>query len=808
MTPENTFNDSMLEQALQELRAADPGDVAVAAAADRGWARLSAAVAGAADGEAIRGCEGFQALIPDFKAGRLSEDRATLLRDHLHECVACRRVYEGRVAVMPARPVVRKSTFNVRWAAAAAVIAAAGISVWLAYDRFGEPTGHAVIQSVNGTLFEVSAGGIHALAAGQPLPEGVELRTAKDSTAMLELRDGSVVELRERSSLTTAHSAADLTVRLGRGSIIVQAAHRRKSHLYVETGDCRVAVTGTVFGVTSGVKGSRVSVVQGEVHVTQNNTDRVLHPGDQTVTTAELEPESVKEDISWSRNRDRYTQQLAALRNGVGQIHLPDLRYSSSLLDRLPANTAFYASIPNLAGYLANAEAIFRQKMDRNPELSGLLPRHAAGALAIVEKLRAASEYLGSEIAIVVTRSPKGDVDAPLFFAEVKRDGFADFLKAQGLPLPLQSRNGLVVFGPVADAVNRFAPALDNASGSFRGTPFYNRIADVYHEGAGILFAADLGAEGPATGRYFIAEQKEVNHQMEASASLGFAGERSGMAAWLAAPAPMGSLEFISQDATVVAAFIAQRPAAVVEALGNLFHQNLAVGSDFASALGGEVAVSLDGPAFPVPSWKLVAEVYNPARVQAALQNHAAAYNAEAVKTGHRSLELGQETVSGRTFYSIGLSGAGPLAEAHYTFADGYLIAAPTRDLVSRALQVRTTGLSVSHASKFTSMTPRDRHADFSALLYENLGTTLAPLAGFAGLLGPINKQQQETLQRLGNVKPTMIAAYGEPDRITVAGNSNVLGEALTNFMSGNVAGLVGSMVPMQQFIGAVPQRR
>ena len=35
--------------------------------------------------------------------------------------------------------------------------------------------------------------------AGQPLPDGVELRTAKDSDAMLKMRDGSTVELRERS---------------------------------------------------------------------------------------------------------------------------------------------------------------------------------------------------------------------------------------------------------------------------------------------------------------------------------------------------------------------------------------------------------------------------------------------------------------------------------------------------------------------------------------------------------------------------------------------------------------------------------
>src|SRR4029079_9887257 len=96
------------------------------------------------------------------------------------------------------------------------------------------------------------------------------------SSAMLELRDGSVVEVRERSGLSTTQTAADLPVHLNRGSNIVQAAHRRKGHLYVATTDCQVAVTGTVFSVSAGVKGSRVSVGEGEGQLSHNNTHNTL----------------------------------------------------------------------------------------------------------------------------------------------------------------------------------------------------------------------------------------------------------------------------------------------------------------------------------------------------------------------------------------------------------------------------------------------------------------------------------------------------------------------------------------------------
>ena len=44
-----------------------------------------------------------------------------------------------------------------------------------------------------------------------------------------------------------------------------------------------------MFSVVSGVKGSRVSVVEGEVHVSKDNQDHVLHPGDQIVTSPSIE---------------------------------------------------------------------------------------------------------------------------------------------------------------------------------------------------------------------------------------------------------------------------------------------------------------------------------------------------------------------------------------------------------------------------------------------------------------------------------------------------------------------------------------
>lgn len=815
MSTDNQFLNPALEQAVSEIRQDNVDQAVVEAAAARVWAKLQAELQTAPEPHhLIRNCADFQALIPDFRAHKLTDARATLLQDHLHQCVACRRVYEGRVVAMPAsKPGSARATrYPVRWAAAAVVVAAAGLSIWIFTNGNSGP-GRAIVQTVNGTLYEVSASGIRPLAAGQDLPDGVELRTAPEANAMLQLRDGSVVELRERSGMSTESGSKDLTIHLTRGSVIVQAAKRSSGHLFVVTSDCRVSVTGTLFGVTSGVKGSRVSVLQGEVHVNQENQDKVLHPGDQTVAGEGLEPESLRDDISWSRNHDKYFALLAALRSSIESVPLPNLRYSSKLLGRLPASVRLYGSIPNLADYLGSAESVFRQKLAENPSLEPSL-RANSQALAVIDKLRAASGYLGDEIVLAGVRGPNGE-DAAVFFAEVKRDGFPEFLKQTGLPVAVESRNGFVVFGEKRASVDAFASVMDSPSGGFQGTPFYQRIQQAYHDGAGLLFCLDLSStqapQALAGARYLVAEQKEVNHKMEARATLAFDKERQGLAAWLASPAPMGSLEYFTPETAFAAAFVTRSPGAIVDEVGgvvkqfggNLEAQTPGLREDLAASLGGEFGLALDGPPLPVPSWKLVVEVYDSARFQAALQKLADVYNRQMAKTGGLPLRPGQETVDGRTYYMLAGGDPNPLTEAHYTFVDGYLIAAPSRALVARAIEAKTSRISMLRSSQFMALAPRDHYANFSGVVYSNLAPTIGPIAGLLGSFMPQGVGSDSRIVKgLASMKPTLLAAYGEQDSLTVATGDNVLGGSLTDLMSGNLAGLVGNSLPMMQLRG------
>jgi FecR protein len=803
MSPENTPMDPALERAISEIRGESIPGAVVDAAAERVWQRLTGH---------IPGCSGFQALFADYRAGRLPEERALLVQDHLRECIACRRVYGGAVlrpALHSDQPkLAGRPLHAARWAIAAGVVAAGGLAAWLAATQYGSPSGRAIVRSIHGTLYEVSSAGLRAMAPGEALPDGVEIRTARDSRATVALRDGSVAEMRERSDLATSTAGGEITFHLGHGSIILQAAHRRSGHLYVATADCRVAVTGTLFSVSAGVKGSRVSVVEGEVKVSRQNRETVLHPGDQWSTSEILQPLPVREDLGWSHNA-RLPAALAALRESLSQAHLPRVRYQSRLLPLLPASTVFYVAIPNLSGYFAEAERLFRQKSARSAELRAWLEGPGAEIDPLLEKLRAANEYLGDEIVVFGTAA----APAPVIVAEVKGDAqqnrLAELLEGAGLPLSMETRGGLVLLSPDRRAL---AVTLDS---TFPKTAFYQRILRAYDRGAGLLVSVDLShfepppvprllPDGPANlgVHYLVAEQNSVAEAMETRATFAFDAARQGMAAWLASPAPIGAIDYITPEATLAAAFSVTDPAAVLDQAAEAIpgpgrdRGGLQAGSqlrrELAASLGGEFAIALDGPPLPVPSWKLVAEVSDPVRFETALEKWIAAYNQAAAAAGGIQLRTAREIVDGRTWYLLGWGQPNPLSEARYTFSSGYLIAAPTRALVMQALETSANEAGLARSPAFTALLPPDSYTDFSAVVYQNLGTSLAP---FAGLLGP-------EAANLTQLKPLLVAAYGEPDRITFASTGDLLGFSFHNFLTGSILGIARNMLPVAGLMG------
>ncbi|HWQ55920.1 MAG TPA: FecR domain-containing protein [Bryobacteraceae bacterium] len=819
MSPES--ND--LDRILNEIREEEVDPAAVEAAAARVRARLPHA--------ALRSCEDFQALIPEYRAGTLTEARALLVKDHTRECLACRKALESDRHKVMAFTAPRRATAApwFRWAMAAGIAGLAVLTGYGVWDAVSTGSSRMVVEAANGTVYRVAAQGSQRLQAGAELTGAGEIRTGSGSGAVVRLRDGSLVEMRERSAFSVSEAGRDLTVHLAGGNVIVEAAKRRTGHLYVAAPDCRVSVTGTVFSVNSGVKGSRVSVIEGEVRVAQSGREQVLHAGDQYSSTAAVGPIPVADEIAWSRNFEQHmalVKEFTALGKKMEQVRMPELRYSSRLMAMLPADTVVYAAIPNIGKAIGEAHQIMRQRAAESPVLAQWWEQNMANGHAnqAIEELQAVSEYLGDEIVVTATRGADGKIGKPVALAEVKRTGLRDHLQARfekAGAKDLRVSDSLETLAPVGrgEAViyagrDLAVVAADTASlrkaisgGGFAGTAFGNRVAESYRDGAGFVFAADLekmkGA-APAGHRenragfdnfkYVVLEQKESGGRTDTHAVLAFQGNRKGVAGWLGRPGHIGALDYVSPEAGFAAAFTLKDPVAIFDemlAAGEM--KNLAkaetelginVRNDLLASLGGEITVAMDGPALPVPSWKLVAEARDANRLQWSIQAIVQAYNRHAAGDGKQPAQLTQEAVAGRTWHRLVIPGASSYGEAHYTFDNGYVIAAPSRTLVERAIGYKGSGYTLARSAAFTALLPRDRYADFSGMVYQNMGTTLGPLLGAITPNG-LTAEQKKALESAAAemAKPMLFTFYGEDDRIIVASTGNLLALNPANLM-------------------------
>lgn len=837
---------SILEQALEAIRSEQPEAEAMRAAGDRVWQQLGQSGTVLAAGESIRGCADVRALLVQYRNGELSAPRRMLVGAHLNECVECRRQAEGGAARMPAawnQQLPRVTSHSFRYAMAAAAVVVFAIATYFAGARFfAGPAGmRASVESFNGVLLRVGMSGEQPLKAGDELDEGDEVRTGAGSHAVLRLRDGSLVEMNERSQFGVSMGRKDTTIDLDRGKIIVQAAKRNTGHLYVKAHDLKVSVTGTVFSVNHGIKGSRVSVIEGEVHVAGTGSDgllhyAVLHPGQQMTTDA-AEPVSVKQDIAWSQNLDKHLALLAEfahLSNKLQTVEMPGLRYESKLLPNLPGNTVLFASIPNLGDAVQQANQMFQQELQASSVLNEWWQQAQSRGRGpdlnqIVAEIHSLSQYIGNEIVFsVAIQAGQG---TPLVAAQVQQPGLKDFIQQEivaktdgshpggirildeaelatvspqrGSGLLMLVRPDFVAASPDIVALRQFNDALNHGGSGFAGTPFGQRILANYQNGAGLLFAANLGAmtaehkaeypsahrdqnfekSGLADVQYLVAERKEVAGEPLNHAELSFNGPRRGMASWLAAPAPIGGLDFVSKDAGAAAAFVAKSPSQMLDDILNIAgakgQSNLAKGEselgiefhqDLADTLGGEVTFALDGPILPTPSWKVIVEVYNPGRLQSTIEQLINDANNQS-KDPRKQFALSQQTINGLTYYRVQASGGKAPVEIDYTFSDGYLIAAPSRALVMNALAVHQSGNSLSRSSDFRSLLPQDQHTDVSALLYQNLAPVVDPVKS------QLTPAQLQSLQQLAaETKPSVVCAYGEPNSVRVASNSRFFG--------------------------------
>lgn len=839
------FDDVTAEIRNEKLDAA-----VVAGAAQRVWTRMAgeqaAIEAGVTPVEHIRNCGDFQSLIPTYLQGSLSGARTMLLEDHTRECVPCRKALKearhgnqaaGQLAAQKAKVTAgnRRMT-TLRWAMAAALVAAAGLFAWPYAERFLNSVGtlNAVVEASNGNVYRVTEKSTQALKPGERIQKGERIRTAKNAAAVVKLADGTRIEMRERSEFSVNDATAGRTINLERGQIIIEAAKQRDGKLFVATEDSLVSVTGTTFSVNDGTKGSRVSVIEGEVHVSHAGKNDVLHAGDQITTHESVDRIPVREEIAWSRNAGEYIKQLDAVRAQIDQnVAMPGNRYSTRLLDLMPENTVLYVAIPNISETLGKAEQILQENLGRNPELKGWYEQKGSskgrqGLNKAIDLAREFGSQLGDEIAIAAEAGTKGEPEEFIVLADVKNGGaFRGFVESQAARLGEDKKNihivddpaqfaatedrdgfylwitnDLVAASPKLDSLKKISAQLRAGAKPFAAKAFHTHLAGLYKDGAGLIVAADLermffqkmnnqkdAAVGQKLGllnlRHFVVELKEKDGKPYNRAVVSYKQDQGGITSWLAAPGPMGALEFISPDATVVGSFVVQEPTAVVDDLFNTLQtadpeawqklqdfqnqQGISIRNDLAAPLGSEYAFAIDGPVLPTPSWKAIFQVDDQAHLQQTLERTVEKINAELAKHNKPGLVWNRTEVGGRTFYEL-KSPAVSLVALNYAYAYGYLVAAPSRALVENAIRYKESGHTLLGSAKFKASLPEDKQANFSAMVYQNVSSLLDPAAKLIGNTG--QKQAARTIKDLLGSKAGLAYVYALGDRMILSVNS------------------------------------
>ncbi|MXX75380.1 MAG: hypothetical protein F4Y77_08250 [Holophagales bacterium] len=656
MSNRNQMNRTLTETA-QAIAAERPAADVEAAAAERVRQALATAAAGTETPEAtidanstLSSCADYQARMPAMVAGTLPEAQRLLVEDHTRECIPCRKhlqaVRAGRaVSDAPGGPAA-PARVGRYYAAAAAMVGVTVAGVWLSQRVLLPPQdGIVQVQSVDGRLFVAGddrGTDLVPLGPGDAVDGGDRVRTGAGSRAVLELADGSRVEAAGLTTFRVDARRSGHRVRVDRGSVIVQAAQQENGSLIVSTEEMLVAVKGTIFAVTHGVKGSRVSVIEGEVEVEKGRERHSLLAGDQFRSRPTLVAMTLQEEVGWSQDADRYLallEEFKSLRSELNQLmEAAPPRHSTRLLDLMPADTKIYVAMPNAPATLSDLFELVRSRIESSDLLAEWWAEfEASGAVGTIDDviglLGELGETMGDETVVALAGGIADNTARPLMVTEVSDaaalrealeghlEELSDAMGEEGTPVIVEdldaaeeSEGALLVW--IADDLAAASPSLaalrtvaahrDGTANPFVGSRLHGRLAERYAAGAELLAAVELatvvaeladsddadgddggGDDGDAGGFAFtgldhvedlVASRTQDGDRANLTATLSFDGQRSGMVSWLSEPGTNGALDFFSPDASFVAAGVIEDPLTIYDEF-----------LDFIAGLGGEM---------------------------------------------------------------------------------------------------------------------------------------------------------------------------------------------------------------------------
>lgn len=529
----------------------------------------------------------------------------------------------------------------------------------------------------------------------------------------------------------------------------------------------------------------------------------------QSQTTAQSPPEA-----AFSEDLKKYPgllPELGQLTEALKRdVKFPEARRQSTLLPLLPADTTYYVALPNYGEVAQQSLTILDQHLQSSAVLRdwwqhGELSSAGPKMLDFLRKFADVSQYLGDEV--VVSGATGGKNRDLLVLAEVRKPGLKQYLNemwkqtfpdslpirvlepkdlASAAPGPAQQltvlvRSDYVLVAQNIDALRAFNSVLDAKPQDFAATAFAQRIQHSYQDGVSMLLAADLhtilhGAHignkqneellersGFGDMKYVVWEYNHATDKSSSQGELSFTGPRRAVASWLAAPAPMGGLGFVSPKAAMVGSLMLKNFAdiysdmqylaaasnpqafAMVTPMEQAMHISLK--DDLLALLPGEIAVELEKFAEPQPAWKVVLRVTDAGHLQSTLQKIFTTMQ-------YKTMQFEEDGV---TYHSVSLPSPQKGPQIVYAFVDGYLLIAPNHQMLADAIGLHKSGESLAKSATLPQSLPAGYPAEVSALFYED------PAAAARLNLSRVSPDMAEAFARIAPpTVPIIYRAYGE----------------------------------------------
>jgi hypothetical protein len=531
---------------------------------------------------------------------------------------------------------------------------------------------------------------------------------------------------------------------------------------------------------------------------------------------------------SWAEELQKNPELQAALSRLIArwqhELQYPKPRNESPLLALLPASTMYFAAFPNYGDAASQALQIFQEELQKSPTLRDWWqrgPEQAAGGPSLensLEKICQLSQYLGDEI--VVSGTIESSHSRLLIVSQVRKPGLknvlqqtlneidskskgyvrvidpqeltaeGDHLSGEGLVVLV--RPDYVVASSDLQTLRSFNAQLDRGAREFGATAFGQRIAQAYNDGVTVLEAADLHrllsqvplgggknqaifqSTGFADMKYLVWEHRATTGQPVSQAELSFMGPRHGIASWLAAPAPLGSLDFLSPNAILAGAVQLKDPGQILDDVMEIANtsnpaasaalallqqaSNLSVKDDLLGHLGGEIGFEVDSANTQMPVWKVLLRVNDPGRLQQTLTTLLAMARAESE----------QSEDGGITYYTVRIPSPKKPVEISYAFVDGYLIVSGNHEGIANAIRLHDSGESLGKSKRFLAALPPGHPSGVSAVLYED------PVAMMAQSMQQLAPSLSGQISQLAGAErpPLLFCAYGEETAIQEASTS------------------------------------